>query len=179
MPPHTEVRGVFYKMIADIFPHIGEIVGPELGKHFEDVDATAWYDAGPYLETRAFLAARISPDVMSLLGEQLVEIIREGVVKAGVREPLELGRRLPEVYGGLVRGEGAGTWEMEEGTAGRAIIRESGITSNVDFGAGILKGGLEGVGAYNIRVTVLDNRADGAPSNRYLVEWMEPNAGGR
>ena len=77
-----------------------------------------------------------------------------------------------------MRGEEAGEWIVEEYKPGRAIVRETAITANVDFISGVLRGGLEALGACNIRVTILDERSAGAAANRYLVEWIEPPGSG-
>jgi hypothetical protein len=171
-----EVRGIFYRALKQVFPHIGEIVGEGLGKHFQDVDGAGWYDAAPYLATVEYLRDRISPQVMVLIGNQLVETIREYMQDFDVASPAELAEKLPELYRNFVRGEGAGDWRLQEFTAGRAVIRETGITSNVDISVGVIKSALEAAGAYNVRVAVIDDRAQGGDANRYLAEWLEPDA---
>ncbi len=47
----------------------------------------------------------------------------------------------------------------------------------MDFSVGVIKSSFEAVGAYNVRVAVIDDRTKGADANRYLAEWMEPDAG--
>jgi len=171
-----EVRGIFYRALKQVFPHIGEIVGEGLGKYFEDIDGAGWYEAAPYLATVEYLRDRISPQVMVLIGNQLVETIREYMPDFDVDSPAELAEKLPELYRNFVRGEGTGDWHVEEFAAGRAVIRETGITGSVDFSVGVIKSSLEAVGAYNVRVAVIDDRAEGADANRYLAEWLEPDA---
>jgi uncharacterized protein (TIGR02265 family) len=172
-----EVRGIFFRALKEVFPHIGEIVGEDLGKYFEDIDAEGWYDAAPYLAAVMYLRERISQQVMVLIGNQLVETIKGQIRDLEATSPRELAERLPELYRLYVRGEGAGDWRVEEFAPGRAIIKETGITGNVDFSVGIIKSSLETVGAYNVRVAVIDDRAQGADANRFLAEWMEPDAG--
>jgi hypothetical protein len=172
-----EVRGAFFRALKEVFPHIAEIVGEELGGYFKDVDAEGWYDAAPYLAAVKYLRERISPQVMVLIGNQLVETIREQMGDMGANSPREWAERLPEFYGEFVRGEGAGDWRVEEYAPGRAVVKETGVTGNVDFSVGIIKSSLESVGAYNVRVAVIDDRAQGAEANRFLAEWIEPDAG--
>ncbi len=160
-----------------MFPHIGDIVGEDLEAYFEDIDSEAWYDAAPYRAAVKYLRDRISPQVMVLIGNQLVETIGEQMRASDVNSPRELAERLPELYGDFVRGEGAGDWHVEEFAPGRAIIEETGITGNVDFSAGVIKSGFEAVGAVNVRVAVIDDREKGADANRYLAEWLEPDEG--
>ena len=172
MASKLEVRGVFYRMLKEVFPHIEEIVGEGIGKHFEGIDPDAWYDAGPYLVAVDYLRERISPQVMVLIGNRLVEVIEAEIRDFDIGSPREVAEKLPEIYRGFVRGEGAGDWHTEEYAPGRAVIVETGVTGNVSFAAGVLKSSVEAVGAYNVRVTVLDERAKGAAANRYLLEWM-------
>lgn len=172
-----EVRGTFFLALKEVFPHIGEIVGEDLGKYFENIDAEGWYDAAPYLAAVEYLRDRISPQVMVLIGNQLVETVKEQLRGLEAATPQELAERLPEFYRQYVRGEGAGEWRVEEFAPGRAVFKETGVTGNVDFSVGIIKSSLEAVGAYNVRVAVIDDRARGADANRFLAEWMEPDAG--
>jgi hypothetical protein len=177
MSAEMEVRGIFFQVLKQVFPHISEIVGEDLAKYFQDIDGEAWYDADPYLAAVKYLRDRISPQVMVLIGNQLVETIREQVRDSDVTSPRELAEKLPELYGNFVRGKGAGDWHVEEFAPGRAIIEETGVTGNVDFSVGVIKSSFEAVGAYNVRVAVIDDRTKGADANRYLAEWMEPDAG--
>lgn len=172
-----EVRGIFFQVLKQVFPHIGDIVGEGLEEYFEDIDGEAWYDAAPYQAAVKYLRDRISPQVMVLIGNQLVETIGQQMRASDVNSPRELAERLPELYGDFVRGEGAGDWHVEEFAPGRAIIEETGITANVDFSVGVIKSSFEGVGAVNVRVAVIDDRAKGADANRYLAEWLEPGEG--
>ena len=173
-----EVRGVFYQTLKNVFPHISEIVTPELGKHFEsEIDPAGWYKGEPYLATLEYLRDRISPQVMVLIGNQLVETIRDYMRDFDVASPAELAEKLPELYHNFVRGDGAGDWRLKEFTAGRAVIRETGITSNVDISVGVIKSALEAAGAYNVRVAVIDDRAQGSDASCYLAEWLEPDGG--
>jgi uncharacterized protein (TIGR02265 family) len=174
MTPRTEVRGLAYQMVKDIFPHLEGIVGAELAAHFENVDGEAWYDAGPYLKTIRYLIEHISPQVMVLIGNQLIEAFKGVIRRRGINTTRELAEALPELTKEIMRGENAGQWAAEEYAPGRAVIRETGLTANTDFGSGVIKAGLELVGAYNVRVTVIDDRAAGAEANRYLVEWIDP-----
>jgi len=170
-----ECRGVYYQAIKAVFPHIGGILPPELGRYFEDeIDPEAWYDARPYLESIQYLIDYISPEVMVLLGSYLIEISKDNFKEFGVDSSRKLAEILPEMYRNNVRGREAGEWVLEEYRPGRAILRETAVIANVNFVKGVLKGGLEALGCYNIRVNVLDDRAEGAAANRYLLEWMEP-----
>jgi hypothetical protein len=170
-----ECRGIYYQAVKEVFPHITEILTPELAVHFEgQIDPEAWYDARPYLATVGYLIEHISPDFMALLGGHLAEIAKDNFEQFGVDSSRKLAAILPQIYRNNVRGEDAGEWLVEEYKPGRAIIRETAITANVDFVSGVLRGGLEAMGAYNIRVSVLDERNTGADANRYLVEWIEP-----
>ncbi len=180
METPIECRGVYYQAVKVVFPHIAEILPPELGRHFEEeIDPEAWYDARPYLKSIQYLLDYISPEVMVLLGGYLIEISKDNFIKFGVDSTRKLAEVLPKMYHNNVRGEEAGEWVVEEYRPGRAILRETAITANVNFIKGVLKGGLEALGCCNIRVAVLEDRAEGAPANRYLVEWMEPDAGSR
>jgi hypothetical protein len=170
-----ECRGIYYQAIKEVFPHITEVLTPELAAHFEgEIDPEAWYDARPYLETVGYLIAHISPDFMALLGGHLAGIAKGNFEQFGVDSTRKLAAILPRIYSNNVRGEEAGEWIVEEYKPGRAIIKETAITANVDFVSGVLRGGLEALGAYNIRISVLDERGAGADANRYLVEWIEP-----
>lgn len=169
---------MYYQAIKEVFPHITEILTPELAAHFEgEIDPAAWYDAGPYLETVRYLIEHISPEFMALLGGHLAGIAADNFKQFGVDSTRQLAEVLPEIYRNNVRGEEAGEWIVEEYKPGRAIIRETAIIANVDFVSGVLRGGLEALGACNIRVSVLDERSAGAAANRYLVEWIEPPGG--
>lgn len=163
-------------MVKEVFPHLEGIVGAELAAHFENVDGEAWYEAGPYLKTIRYLIGRISPQVMVLIGNQMIEVFKATIFRRGISTTRELAESLPELTREVMRGEEAGRWLAEEYAPGRAVIRETGLTANTDFGSGVIKAGLELVGAYNVRVTVIDDRAAGAEANRYLVEWIEPEA---
>lgn len=171
-----EVRGRSYQMIKDIFPHISEIVGPQLGKYFEGVELDRWYDAGPYLEVIKYLRERVSPQVVQLIGNRFVELFKQRFLTRGITSIQELLCQVAALYADSVRGEGAGGWHLEEFKTSRAIVKENGIFEDANFALGVLKSAIESFGAYNVRVTVLDDRAEGAPFNRYLVEWAEPNA---
>jgi hypothetical protein len=173
-----ECRGVYYRAIKEVFPNITEILTPELAAHFAGViDPDAWYDARPYLETIQYMMEHISPGVMSLLGGHLAEIAKDNFRAFGVGSTRELAEVLPTIYHNNVRGEEAGEWIVEEYKPGRAILKETAITANLDFVSGVLRGGLEALGARNIRVSVLEDRTKGAEANRYLVEWIEPPGG--
>jgi len=164
-----EVRGVSYRMIKEIFPHIGDIVGPELGRYFEDVEIDRWYDAGPYLATISFLRERISPQVIQLIGDRFVELFKRRFSERGITSAEGLLRQVSALYAESVRGEGAGGWYLDEYLPGRAIVREDGIFVDVNFAIGVLKSALAALGAYNVRVALLDDRSRGARFSRYLV----------
>jgi hypothetical protein len=170
-----ERRGIYYQAIKEAFPHITEVLTPELAAHFEgEINPEAWYDARPYPETIGYLRGRIPPGFMALLGGHLAGIAKDNLEQFGVDSTRKLAAILPQIYNNNVRGEEAGEWIVEEYKPGRAVMREKAITANVDFVSGVLRGGREALGAYNIRVSILDERSAGATANRYLVEWIEP-----
>lgn len=49
-----------------------------------------------------------------------------------------------------------------------------GILAGPDLCVGIMNRALELVGAYGVRVKVVENRAQGGAVDRYLPGWMEP-----
>ena len=106
----AEVRGTLYQMVKDAFPHVAEIVGPDLGKHFQEIDGDGWYDAGPYLETITYLMEHISPQAAALIGRQLIEVLGSGMLASGITTPQELLANAPRLYGGLGGGKGGGGW---------------------------------------------------------------------
>ena len=169
-----EIRGVYYLLLKKTFPLIADIVGPELGRYFEDIDADGWYDAGPYLETVKYLKEHISPEVMELVGSELAAMVEDKIRALGINTPQDLATKVAEIFGTMVRGEDAGSWEISNYQTSRCILTETGPTRDTSFVAGIVRGGLGAVGAYNIRITVLEDRANGAAANKYLIEWMEP-----
>jgi hypothetical protein len=170
-----ECRGIYYQAIKEVFPHITELLPAKLAARFEgEIDPEAWYDAHPYLETIGYLLERISPGVMALLGGHLAEIALANFREFGIESTAQLAEVLPKIYHNNVRGEESGEWLVEEYRPGRAVLKETAITANVDFVSGVLRGGLEALGACNIRITVLEDRTKGAEENRYLVEWIEP-----
>ena len=72
------------------------------------------------------------------------------------------------------RGADAGKWTLEEYRGGRAVVSYDGIFAGPDLCVGIMNRALELVGAYGVRVKVVENRAQGGAVDRYLLEWMEP-----
>jgi len=81
-----EIKGVFYQAQKNVFPDVVDILDPAPGKHFEgDVDADAWYVAGPYVKTVEFLFGHVSPEAMIFLGNEFVEILRGRFEAIGVR----------------------------------------------------------------------------------------------
>ncbi len=173
MDAPTQVRGILFRMVRGAFPYLETIVGPELGRYFQKVDDDGWFNGAPYLEARRYLSKHMSADVMVGIGKQLAEVFKDYLAARHVRTPSTFVERIPELYAEVARGPGAGAWEVETSGPGRAVIRENGITGSTGLGAGALKGCLETVGAYNVRVTIVDDAARGASHNRYLVEWLE------
>ena len=170
-----EVRGIFYQAIKNVFPHVAVILPPELGGYFEEeIDPAAWYEGEPYLAALEYLIKRVSPQSTALLGNELTEIGRGELEELGVTTAAEFAEKVAGIYPLFVRGPGTGGWAAEEYRPGRMVLRETAIISNVDFGTGVLKAIFGAFGAFNIRVTVLDERGRGAEANRYLVEWIEP-----
>jgi hypothetical protein len=173
-----EIKGIFYQAIKNVFPNVVDMLDRAPGKHFEgDIDADAWYDAGPYLKTVEFLFGHISPEAMIFLGNEFVEILRERFAAIGVRTVEDFAGKAPRLYHEFIRGREGEGWEVEEFRPGRIVIKETGFLPYVDFISGVINRTLEALGGMNVRVTVLDDRAKGAEANRYLAEWMEPDAG--
>lgn len=173
-----EIKGIFYQAITNVFPDVVDILDPALGKHFEgDIDADAWYDAGPYVKTVEFLFGHVSPEAMTFLGNEFVEILRERFEAIGVRTVEDFAGKAPRLYHEFIRGGEVEGWEVEEFRPGRIVIKETGFLPYVDFISGVIKRTLEALGGMNVRVTVLDDRAKGAEANRYLAEWLEAETG--
>lgn len=172
-----EVRGLFYQAIKNLLPEVGRILDPELLKHFEgEIDVDGWYDGAPCVEAFNFLTAHVSPGTMEVMGNEFIEIARDYIAKSGIRTPGDFIGQVTAKYETLARGEDVGGWYVEDSRPGRAVIRETGFLPNVDFIAGVIKRVMAVLGALNVRVTVLDDAAQGAEANRYLVEWIEPDA---
>ena len=45
MSAEMEVRGMFFQVLKQVFPHISELAGEGLEKYFRDIDGEARYDA--------------------------------------------------------------------------------------------------------------------------------------
>jgi len=170
-----EVRGVLLQALKEAFPAITSIVGPELGKFFEDVDPGGWYEGRAYFETMAFLRNHISPQAMIHIGNRLLDELKTAFPPLGTSSPREMAHRVADFHDFFVRGAGAGGWRLEDYEPGRAVIAEDSPFSNPLLAAGIIRGGLENTGAYNVRIEVLNDRSEGASENRYLVEWIHPS----
>ncbi len=174
MDAPLEIRGLYYRLIKDVFPQIGEIVGPELGRFYDDIDVDAWYDGEPFFATLRYLKEFISPQVMVLIGGQFMEMFQGYLKERGITTTRALAAATPGLYRELVRGTTAGEWIVEDFRPGRAVVVETGTTgAGSDFALGVLKGALNAVNASNVRTTVLDDQKHGASVNRYLVEWLE------
>lgn len=171
----AEVRGVFLQALKDALPDLTSIVGPELGAHFENIKPDNWYDGRCYFETIAFLREHISPQAMALVGSRFVEELKTKLPVLGSGSPREMAYRAAEIYGAFVRGSEGGYWRLESYEPGRAVIAECSASWNPALSAGIIRGSLENAGAYNVRIELLSNRQEGAPENRYLVEWIHPS----
>lgn len=160
--------------MKNVFPDVVTVVDPELGKHFEgDIDTDAWYDAGPYVKTVEYLVGHISPEAVSFLGKEFVEIMREWFGEMGIRTMEDFANKAPHLYHEFIRGPEGEGWEIEKFRPGRIVIKETGFLPYVDFVSGVIKGALEALGGLNVRVAVLDDRAKGSEVNRYLAEWIE------
>ena len=169
-----EVKGVFYQALKNVFPNVVNIVDPALGKYFEgDIDGDAWYDAEPYVRAVEYLVGHISPEAMTFLGNEFVEILRERFEAIGVRTIGDFAAKAPRLYHEFIRGREGEGWEVEEFRPGRIVIKETGFLPYVDFISGVIKRTVEALGGLNVRVTVLDDRAKGAEANRYVAEWIE------
>ena len=172
------IKGIFYQAIKNVFPNVVDILDPAPGKHFEgDIDADAWYDAGPYVKTVEFLFGHVSPEAMAFLGNEFVEILRERFAAIGVRTVEDFAGKAPRLYHEFIRGREGEGWQVEEFRPGRIVIKETGFLPYVDFISGVIKRTLEALGGVNVRVTVLDDRAKGAEANRYVAEWLEAETG--
>lgn len=169
-----EIRGFFYQALVDIFPTIGELLKETWPAGLEGIRGDGWYDIEPYHRAREFITAHVSPVVLNLIGARLVEFYREELTRKGIKTGRDLARALPALYREWVRGD-PGEWEIREVGRGRAVVRYTGEMISPDITAGVFKGALETVGAYNVRVTVLESRPKGAPFNEWLVEWLEGN----
>jgi hypothetical protein len=169
-----EIKGVFYQALKNVFPDVVTVVDPGLGKHFEgDIDVDAWYDAEPYVKAVEYLVAHISPEAVTFLGNEFVEIMRERFEAMGVRTIGDFADKAPRLYHEFIRGPEGEGWEIEDFRPGRIVIKETGFLPYVDFISGVIKRALEALGGLNVRVAVLDDRAKGAEANRYLAEWLE------
>lgn len=169
------MRGVLLRALKEALPAIESIVGPELGRFFEDIEADGWYDSRVYLETMAFLRQHLSPQAMLFVGNRLLDELKTAFPPLGTSSPREMAHRVGDFHDFFVRGSGAGGWHLESYEPGRAVIIEDSPFSNPLLAMGIIRGGLENTGAYNVRIEVLSDRAEGAPENRYLVEWIHPS----
>jgi len=174
MAPKVEVRGVVYLMLREVFPNLGEVVDPKLGKLFEEVEADGWYGAELYVQARGFLAEHMSPVVSALVGTRLIDLFKEQLRDLNIDSIQELAERGNEVCGENVRGADAGKWTVEEYRAGRAVLSYEGSFAGPGLCVGIMNRVLELAGAYGVRVTVVEDRAQGGAVDRYLLEWMEP-----
>jgi hypothetical protein len=172
-----EIKGVFYQALKNVFPDVITVVDPGLGRHFEgDIDADAWYDAEPYVKTVEYLVGHISAEAVAFLGNEFVEIMRERFDALGVRTIEDFAGKAPRLYHALIRGTEGEGWEIEDFRPGRIVVKETGFLPYVDFISGVIKRTLEALGALNVRVAVLNDRAEGAEVNRYLAEWLEAEA---
>jgi len=169
----TEIRGFFYQALKDTFPGIGELIGPALAERLANIDLYEWYDIGPYLKAREFLTTYVSPEVLRLIGNRLIELYKDELKAKCFTTGAALAAALPDLYREWVRGDDAGEWLVTVQAPGCAVIKYTGEMASVHITAGVFKGALEAVGAYNIRVTILDTRADGGPYNTWVVEWIE------
>ncbi len=173
-----EIKGVFFQAIKNVFPNVVDMLDPALGKHFEgDIDADGWYDAGPYVKTVEFLFGHVSPEAMTFLGNEFVEIMTGQLDSLGVRTIEDFAGKVSALYPELIRGREGEGWEVEEFRPGRIVIKETGFLPYVDFISGVIKRTLEALGGMSVRVTVLDDRAKGAEANRYVAEWLEAETG--
>jgi hypothetical protein len=169
-----EIKGVFYQALKNVFPDVVTVVDPELGEHFEgDIDAAAWYEAEPYVKTVEYLVGHISPEAVTFLGNEFVEILRGRFNEMGVGTIRDFADKAPRLYHEFIRGPEGEGWEIEDFRPGRIVIKETGFLPYVDFISGVIKRALEALGGLNVRVAVLDDRAKGADVNRYLAEWLE------
>jgi hypothetical protein len=174
MAPEVEVRGVVYLMLREVFPHLGEMFDPELGALFEEVEAEGWYGAELYVRARGFLKEHMSPAVSALVGTRLIDLFQERLHDLEVDTPRDLAERINEVYAEYVRGPGAGEWTLEEYRGGRAVLSYDGDFAGPALCIGIMNRALELTGACDVRIGVIEERAQGAAVDRYLLEWMEP-----
>jgi hypothetical protein len=106
------------------------------------------------------------------LGHELIEIARVTFGRFGLRTIEDFAAKFPALYHQVIRGGEAGEWALEDYRPGRLVIRETGFLPDVDFIAGVIQATLEELGGMNVRVTVLDDRAQGAAANRYVAEWL-------
>lgn len=170
-----EIRGIYYKAVKNVFPGVAAIIGAELGKRFDDIDAVGWYDGTAYFETVKYLRDHISPQSMVLIGNEIIAEFRKLLPLLETAGPRVLAQNVPEFYANLVRGPGAGAWRVESYEPGRAILAENGATTSPALALGMIRAILESCGAYNVRAEVLNERAAGASENRYLFEWIHPS----
>jgi hypothetical protein len=174
----TEVRGGLMALIQEVFPHIGGLLPAEYQKAFEDIDPDGWYDAAAYRAAVDYLSRHVSGDVVELLGARVTLAFTHRLRARGITTVERLAAELPATYAELVRGPEAGEWFVDEFQPGRAVVRERSLSESEEFATGVIKASLEYLGACNIRVTVFERRAEGAPFNRYLVEWIDPGTAG-
>ncbi|MGD8717797.1 MAG: hypothetical protein PVH29_03145 [Candidatus Zixiibacteriota bacterium] len=171
-----EVRGALYQGIKNVFPHIADIVRPDLGGYFErEFDPNGWYEGEPYVATLEYLLEHISPQALVIMGNELTNVVTSELRELGITSTGAFAEKVASVYPHFVRGPGTGEYVVEEYRPGRLVIKDSSIIRSVEFIRGVLTAGFTGLGALNVRVTVLDNRAENAEVNRYVVEWMEPD----
>lgn len=171
----VQVRGILIMAMRDAFTGITAILGPERAGYFEEVEAAGWYDGNPYYEALRYLRDHTSPRALLLVGNRVVEELRAFLPGLNEATPKWLADEIGRLYHELVRGPASGDWRLEHYEPGRAILAEDSTLSNPVFGAGILRGALEMVGAYNVRVELLNERDAGSAFNRYLVEWIHPS----
>jgi len=172
---NIEIRGIYYKAVKNVFPGIAAIVGPELGKCFDDIDGAGWYDGKAYFEAVKYLRDHISPPSMVLVGNEIVEELKKLIPELTTARPRALALKVPEFYANLARGPDAGAWLVESYEPGKAILAENGATTSPVLALGMIRAILESCGAYNVRAEILNERSAGSALNRYLFEWIHPS----
>ncbi|MGD8717800.1 MAG: hypothetical protein PVH29_03160 [Candidatus Zixiibacteriota bacterium] len=158
-------------MVKGVFPHLGDVVDPELAKLFREVKADGWYSADLYLRAREYLIKHMSPTVNALVGTRLIDLFESQLRELGINTPRNFMEKVNDVYREFVRGEGGG-WTLEEYREGRSILRYDGDFAQPDICVGIVRRALESTGAYNIRVEMIDTRSGEGGADRYLMEWI-------
>ncbi len=164
-----EMRGINLLALKRMFRNLDAIAGEEVASIYHDVDALAWYPGEKPLRAWAVLQGYLKRETFEEMGATVATMIKEQFIPDAVTPEAVL-RYLPDGYRECARGERIGGWYVEEVGEGTAVLAEDTVTRDAAFGAGVIRGLLETVGASGVRVEVVAD-ACGAGRNRYRATW--------